>query len=218
MSTGPHVSPGGDVTRLTVLALLAAAEQGQGDPSQAMHGYQLGRELHRRRLDRWADIAFGSIYPALRRLAAARLVREVGTSKEGKRPERTVYRITEEGLEELRRLLRDAWSRPRFAAEPIDVALCFSSFLPSGEIVRLLDERLAALGRADAEMQLAGREPAARAAGMSELVKDLVEHRRRLLGAERDWTAHVRNRVRSGAYASEADGEDDVLGATSVGG
>jgi hypothetical protein len=42
---------------------------------------------------------------------------------------------------------------PRFAAEPIDVGLCFGSFLQTEEIVRLLDERLATLVEADAEIQ-----------------------------------------------------------------
>ena len=41
----------------------------------------------------------GSLYPAVERLAAAGLIEPAQTAREGRRPERTVYQITEAGRE-----------------------------------------------------------------------------------------------------------------------
>ena len=81
------------MTRLTLLALLAG---------QPMHGYELRRQIELRTMDQWADIRYGSIYPALRRLADEGLVEEAGRDRAGNLPTRTTYRITDAGREELK--------------------------------------------------------------------------------------------------------------------
>lgn len=88
-----------------------------------MHGHRLRLEAERNRVHLWTDISVGAVYGAMKRLAAEGLLRESGREREGNRPTRQVYEITEAGhhaLAELRREgLRDVW----FKSDPFDLAL-----------------------------------------------------------------------------------------------
>ena len=61
---------------------------------QPVHGYDVRRELLSWSADEWANVAPGSIYHALRKLAEEGLLEEVATEQVGARPARTTYRIT----------------------------------------------------------------------------------------------------------------------------
>src|SRR5262249_61106037 len=91
MSTRARIPASGDVTRLTLLALLSG---------QPMHGYELRRQIELRTMDQWADVSYGSIYPALRRLGDEGKVEEGGRDRPGNLPPRTTYRPTDSGREE----------------------------------------------------------------------------------------------------------------------
>lgn len=192
------------ISRLTLLALLGF---------RPMHGYEIRSEIEERRMDRWADVSYGSIYGGLRQLAKEGLVEEAGTERSGRRPARTVYRITESGGEELRALLRQAWVRPFFPATGVDVALSFFPLLSLDEVSRLLGERLAALdgiaeGLDSAEKATTDQQRAQGVVrGIRAMVSDLFEHRRCLLAAERAWTERIMRRIREGDYAID----DEVL-------
>jgi len=64
-----------------------------------MHPYQVHQTLKQRGDDRLASITPGSVYHSMDRLAANGLVEAVGTDREGNRPQRTTYRLTEAGRE-----------------------------------------------------------------------------------------------------------------------
>ncbi len=88
-----------------------------------MHGHRLRLEAERNRVHLWTDISVGAVYGAMKRLAAEGLLREAGQEREGNRPTRQLYEITEEGrlaLAELRRAgLKEVW----FKFDPFDLAL-----------------------------------------------------------------------------------------------
>lgn len=107
-----------------------------------LHGYEIKRVIEEHMGD-WTSIAFGSIYFALAQLAREGLVRRVSVGKEGNRPSRTVYEITDEGRKEFRRLLEDLWRSPERQFFAFDVALFFSSSLPPKDIRRCLEQRIA---------------------------------------------------------------------------
>src|SRR5215472_15864728 len=71
-----------------------------------MHPYQMHRMLRERRKEDVLDVRPAAIYRLVERLDGAGLIEPLGTSREGKRPERTVYRLTDEGRE-----LSDEWLR-----------------------------------------------------------------------------------------------------------
>ncbi|GAA3207569.1 PadR family transcriptional regulator [Oerskovia jenensis] len=64
-----------------------------------MHPYQVHQTLKQRGDDRLASITPGSVYHAMDRLESEGLVEAVGTDREGNRPQRTTYRLTDAGRE-----------------------------------------------------------------------------------------------------------------------
>jgi DNA-binding PadR family transcriptional regulator len=78
---------------LTAAALLVLGLLHERD----MHPYQAYQTLKQRRDDRLASVTPGSVYRAMDRLAADGLVEVVGTDRDGNRPERTTYRLADEG-------------------------------------------------------------------------------------------------------------------------
>ena len=89
-------------TRLLILGVLRH--------KQPTHGYDVRRELEAWQAERWANIAYGSIYFALNKMAEEGLVEVVDTDQVGKRPARTTYTITAAGEAEFQRLLREYWN------------------------------------------------------------------------------------------------------------
>src|SRR5437764_14902060 len=108
------------VTRVLVLGVLL---------KQPMHGYEVRRELESWNAEQWANIAYGSIYFSLAKMAEGHLVEVVSTDHRRNRPARTVYAITNRGREDFARLLRDLWSLYRPPLDLFRVALTLVNFL-----------------------------------------------------------------------------------------
>jgi DNA-binding PadR family transcriptional regulator len=77
-----------------------------------MHPYEMQRLIRQRHKDDFLDLKRGSLYHAIERLLRAGLIEVWETSREGKRPERTVYRLTEQGERERLEWLRELLARP----------------------------------------------------------------------------------------------------------
>src|SRR5438105_9434497 len=77
-----------------------------------MHPYEMQIKMRERGHDRAIRIKAAPIYDTVGRLAKAGLIDVVETSREGRRPERTVYQITEAGHDELMTWLIDLIARP----------------------------------------------------------------------------------------------------------
>lgn len=109
-----------------------------------MHPYQMLRLLRQRRYDRIVGGSRGTLYHTVSRLERCGLVAEVGVDRDGNRPERTTYTVTDAG-----RAAADDWVRDRLPR--IDgilefrVALGEAHDLPRGEVAELLARRRAAL-------------------------------------------------------------------------
>jgi DNA-binding PadR family transcriptional regulator len=202
MDTRASFPPSGDITRIVLLGLLS---------QRPMHGYAVHRVIEERHMDEWADIKPASIYAALQRLEREGLIEEAGTTRDGRRPPGTVYRTTSAGVDELQRLLRQAWTQPLRRAAPADVALSFYQLLDPDEVVALLETRLEALAGLDAHVRLSEQTYETRAhfdrlpQAVRAKVADIWDHHRRLLDAERGWTEAVLARARAGAYAIDAE-------------
>src|SRR3982074_1984674 len=77
-----------------------------------MHPYEMQRQMHVRYTDDLLALKRGSLYHAINQLQRDGLIEPVETSREGRRPERTVYRVTPDGEDELILWLRDLLSTP----------------------------------------------------------------------------------------------------------
>ena len=170
-------------TRLLVLGVV----RGYG----RAHGYLIGSDLASWDAADWANVKWGSIYHALRKLTADGLLRD-----HDEVPGRTDYEITEEGEAEYLRLLREAVRRPHTRPDQLAAALAMLPSLPRTEAVRLLRERLAALeeirDKAQAQLDAWTSPP-----HWSELY-GLWQH---TAAGGAEWTRGLIARLEAGAYA-----------------
>ena len=109
-----------DLVALAALALLF---------EQPLHPYGIQQLIRERHKD-FADGKPRALYHAVERLAKEGLIQPVETVREGRRPERTVYRVTDAGRDEL-----EAWltyllatpGEPAVLAAALSLLLCISS-------------------------------------------------------------------------------------------
>ena len=170
------------MNRLTPLGVMVLALLREDD----MHPYEMIRLLRHRRDDRIVAITNGTVYHTVARLEKHGLVAEVGVDRDGNRPERTTYALTDTGHRAV-----EEWVRRELPLidRPVEfrVALAEAHNLDRDETVALLTARLAAL--AAARDELADGIRGARDAGAPVVEQYLLEidRERALLAADQDW-------------------------------
>ena len=108
---------------------------------EAMHPYQMQRLLRERHKDELLVLKRGSLYHAINRLMAAGLIEVSDVGRSGRRPERTTYRITPDGWQELLRALRQMIQVPRHESSEFMAAISFLIHLDLEDAVAKLEER-----------------------------------------------------------------------------
>ena len=88
-----------------------------------MHGHRLRLEAERNHVHLWTDITVGAVYGAMKRLASEGLLRALGSEREGNRPARQVFEITDAGRAALAVLRREGLTEVWFKYDPFDLAL-----------------------------------------------------------------------------------------------
>jgi DNA-binding PadR family transcriptional regulator len=121
---------------LTVMCLLR---------ERSMHPYEMQCLIRQRHKDEFLDLKRGSLYHAIERLQQAGLIAAVSTSREGRRPERTVYRLTEVGERELLDWLGELLAKPLRETSWFLAALSFLPHLSQQEAQDQLRERISRL-------------------------------------------------------------------------
>ncbi|ANF31777.1 transcriptional regulator [Leifsonia xyli] len=129
---------------LTPLAVAALALLAEG-PS---HPYEMYQTLVLRSEDRLVKVRPGSLYHTVDRLARHGLVRATGTEREGNRPERTTYAITDEGTLALNERVAEIIATPVNEYPEFPLGLGESHNLPLETVVALLRKRIGLI-RAD---------------------------------------------------------------------
>ena len=127
----------GNLLGLALLAILA--------PGSPMHPYEMANMLRRTGKERDMKIKWGSLYTVVQNLEKHRFIATVGSDRDGRRPERTVYAITDAGRAELRDWVRELVGVPEPELSRFEAALSVLGVLPPDEVTELLDERLRAL-------------------------------------------------------------------------
>ena len=109
-----------------------------------MHPYEVAQTLRQRAKQESVRLNYGSLYAVVEALEKKGFVKATGTTREGKRPERTVYEITDDGTREMEDWMTELIGVP---AKEYPAFMAGLSFLAS----LAPDDALAALrGRADA--------------------------------------------------------------------
>jgi DNA-binding PadR family transcriptional regulator len=164
------------VSNLLALAVLSYLTM------KPMHPYELSRTLRDNGDARSIKFNHGSLYMVVQQLAKAGYIAEQETSREGQRPERTIYAITDAGRREVHDWLSELIGQPEHEYPHFVAALSLVAALPPSEVVPLLRSRLAALAVQRAEIQ--GMIGSSLSQGVPELFLVEEEYRLALLDAE----------------------------------
>jgi DNA-binding PadR family transcriptional regulator len=143
------------VGNLLALAILAQLMMGR-----PMHPYEIATALRRTGKEHDMSIKWGSFYTVVANLEKHGYIAATGSDRDGRRPERTTYVITEAGHAELRDWLRELVAEPEVEVPRFEAALSVIGVLPPDEVEELLRTRLAAL-EAAMETERAGLAEAA---------------------------------------------------------
>jgi DNA-binding PadR family transcriptional regulator len=188
----------GNLLALAVLSYLSR---------EPMHPYELSKTLRNYGDARSIKFNHGSLYMVVQQLAKAGFVAEQEVNRDGARPERTVYQITDAGREELSDWLRELVGEPQHEYPAFVSALSLISALSPNEVLPLLRnrlERLAAL-RTEAGLEI----ERSIADGVPPLFLIEEEFRLRLVDAETAFVHELIGKVNEwGAMWAEAHGED----------
>jgi DNA-binding PadR family transcriptional regulator len=128
------------VSNLLALALLALLA-----PGRPMHPYEMANVLRRTGKESDIKIKWGSLYTVVQNLERHGFIEATGVDRAGRRPERTVYAITDAGRAELTDWLHELVAEPEPEYPRFGAALSVLGVLPPDEVRVLLGERLRAL-------------------------------------------------------------------------
>ena len=106
-----------------------------------MHPYEISTTLRTRGKEQSIKLNYGSLYSVVESLQKHGLISARETTREGRRPERTVYEITEAGVEELEDWLAELLSTPVRDYTSLEAGLSLMPTLPPDEVARLLEDR-----------------------------------------------------------------------------
>lgn len=173
---------------LTVLVMLYEAP---------MHPYQMQRLMRQRAKDFVADIKPGSIYHAIQRMERAGLAEAVETTREGKRPERTTYRITDDGKETCEEWVRLMIGHPKADHPEFVAGLAAVPVLSAEAAKAALSERFLRLEQEIASLE-AGMREAAALINLPRVVMLEVEYVLTVRRAEATWVRAVIEDLESG--------------------
>jgi DNA-binding PadR family transcriptional regulator len=127
------------VSSIRIFLLAALAERGP------MHGHQLRLLAEEEHVALWTDITVGSLYGAIKRLAAEELIEEIRVERSGAYPQRQVWAITDAGREALGglrlRALRDIVIKP----DPFDIAMTRLDEVHLDDLPAIITARVASL-------------------------------------------------------------------------
>ena len=112
---------------------------------EPMHPYEMASKMRARHHDEFIRLNFGTLYHTVDVLERSGWILPVEREKEGRRPERTVYRLTGAGADELESWLRQLIEQPSREYPRFGAALMFLGALRrKEEAIKALEQRAAA--------------------------------------------------------------------------
>lgn len=177
------------VGNLLALAVLATLIQ------RPMHPYEIASFLKARGKDRDMPIKWGSLYTVVANLEKHGFIEATENVRSGSRPERTVYRATQAGLDELRDWTSELISTPQTEQRSFEAGLSILGALHPDEAIRLLRTRLDKLRTSLAEQRAEYEQVAVE---VPQLVLAEWDYNLALLAAEINWVSGFLDRLTSG--------------------
>jgi DNA-binding PadR family transcriptional regulator len=143
-----------------------------------MHPYEMSRTLRHRSKEESIKLNYGSLYAVVESLAKKGLVHAVGTRREGNRPERTTYELTETGEQAMHEWLGEMLRDPSRQFTDLEAALSLMGALDPDVVEDQLRHRLEALAKQSAQH-----------AGLSTMLPDDFPE---IFTVEGDYAQHMR--------------------------
>ncbi len=161
-----------------------------------MHPYEVAQTLRGRAKQESVRLNYGSLYAVVESLEKKGFIKATGTVQEGKRPQRTVYEITDAGAIEMTDWLTELIGTP---AKEYPAFMAGLSFLPALDP----DDALAALRRRAEALTvkivaLRGVEKAAREAGLPRIFGLEAEYEEQQLQAEQKFVTALADEMAAG--------------------
>jgi DNA-binding PadR family transcriptional regulator len=182
-SVGADISP----LALSILELLN---------ERPMHPYELAATMRARHHDEFIRLNFGSLYHTVETLERDGWIVPAEREKEGRRPERTIYRLTEAGRNVLLRVVGDILAEPRREYPHFAAGLMFMHHLDSKVAVEGLERRSQALHATITKLSQILDE--LHASGHTRLTVIELEHKIAMLQAERAWANKIAREIADG--------------------
>ena len=184
------ISPASNPRQHWALAVLCLLRE------RPMHPYEMRKLMDLRHKSDRLELKPGSLYNAVVWLTRQGLIRVAATNREGRRPNRTIYRITPAGDAAAKTWLVQMLGVPQRNTSSFVVALDHLVHLSPAEAAGILARRREALALTIADLQTRTATLVSRI-GRINLIE--VEHDLALARAESRWLAGILDELRRGA-------------------
>lgn len=161
-----------------------------------MHPYELASTMRARHHDEFVRLNFGSLYHTVEVLERNGWIVPAEREKEGRRPERTIYRLTEAGRDVLLRVVGDIIAAPRREYPHFAAGLMFMHRLEATRAAELLDQRAQVLRTTITH--LSHLLSTLHEEGVKRLSLIELEHKIAMLEAEERWVNGLAREVKTG--------------------
>ncbi len=162
-----------------------------------MHPYEVAQTLRQRAKQESVRLNYGSLYAVVESLEKKGFIKATGTVREGKRPERTIYAITDDGGREMNDWMTELISVPSKEYPAFMAGLSFLPSLPPDEALTALQSRADAL-----RVKLAGMRGAMKAAsdaGLPRIFELESEYEEQQLRSELKFVSALVDEMSSGS-------------------
>lgn len=184
------------VGNLLALAVLSTLVE------RPMHPYEMAAVLRERGKEQDMPIKWGSLYTVVANLTRHGLLAAVESGRQGRRPERTVYGITDAGREELADWTRELVAVPEREHPRFRAGLSVLGVLPPDEVTELLRQRL---DRLEAQLAEERADLARFAREVPRIFLIEVEYDLAVRTAEVDWVRGLLDELTTGSLPGLAE-------------
>jgi DNA-binding PadR family transcriptional regulator len=182
-----------DISNPLALAVLALLFE------RPMHPYEIASLMRHRAIHEAIKLNYGSLYTVVDLLLRHGLIEAQSTARDGRRPERTVYRLTEAGRAKFDGWLRELLRTPAKEYTQFAAGLAFAGAVGIDELRSLLEERAARIEAELAEARAITEVLTAK--GLPRLFILEGEHGVMLRTAELEWVREVIAAIADGSLA-----------------
>jgi DNA-binding PadR family transcriptional regulator len=161
-----------------------------------MHPYELAATMRERHHDMFIRLNFGTLYHTVEMLERTGMILPVERAKEGRRPEKTIYELTEPGRQLLIKVVGEILAQPMREYANFAAGLMFMHHLDAARAAQLLGERVVALDALTEKLTRIMAELLD--SGVTRLALIELEHKIAMLKAERDWVRSLEGEITTG--------------------